>query len=266
VSVEAGLEVDRLSVAYGGLRAVDDLTLEAPQGRITGLIGPNGAGKTTTFNACSGLVTPAAGRVRLCGIDVTRHGTAARARAGLGRTFQRMELFTSMTVRDNVALGREAGQAGRNPWRQLRASAEQAAQTAAATSAALELCGIGRLRDRRAGELSTGQRRLVELARVIAGRFRVLLLDEPSSGLDREETEAFGEVLERLVVERRVAVLLVEHDMSLALRICTRLYVLDFGRLLFTGDPRAVRTSEVVRDAYLGSAALEVGGREEVLV
>jgi ABC-type branched-subunit amino acid transport system ATPase component len=266
VSALVGLEVERLSVAYGGLRAVDDLSLDAPLGRITGLIGPNGAGKTTTFNACSGLVAPTAGRIRLLGQDVTHTGAASRARAGLGRTFQRMELFSSMTVQDNVALGRESAYAGRNPWRQLRGTVVQERETASATEAALELCGIGHLAGRRVGELSTGERRLVELARVVAGRFRLLLLDEPSSGLDHNESEAFGDVLLRLVADRNVAILIVEHDMGLALRICDRLFVLDFGRLLFTGGPDEVRGSEVVRDAYLGSVAIDTATREEVLV
>jgi ABC-type branched-subunit amino acid transport system ATPase component len=264
MTMDPGLEVDGLSVAYGGLRAVDGLSLQAPLGRITGLIGPNGAGKTTTFNACSGLVVPTSGRVHLLGHDVTPMGAASRARAGLGRTFQRMELFSSMTVRDNVALGREAAYAGRNPWRQLRGSTVEERETASATDAALDLCGIGHLAGRRVGELSTGERRLVELARVVAGRFRVLLLDEPSSGLDHDESEEFGTVLLRLVADRNVGILIVEHDMELALRICARLFVLDFGKLLFAGSPDEIRTSQIVRDAYLGSAAVDATTPEEV--
>ena len=257
VSGIAGLEVDRLTVRFGGLVAVDNLSFQAPMGRITGLIGPNGAGKTTTFNACSGLNRPSSGRILLHGKDVSPLSPAARARLGLGRSFQVMQLCESLTVFDNVALGRESSQAGARPMSQLAASpADQRVRTVAATEA-LELCGITDLADRQAGELSTGQRRLVELARSLAGPFDLLLLDEPSSGLDRDETARFGDVLQRVVDERGAGILLVEHDMSLVMRVCTYMYVLDFGELIFEGDAAAVSTSPIVRAAYLGDESLE---------
>src|SRR5437016_3557192 len=159
------------------------MSLSAPLGKITGLIGPNGAGKTTTFNACSGLLRPTSGSVHLFGDDVTRLSPQRRAQRGLGRTFQRMELFDSLTVRDNVALGREAGLAGSAPWKHLRSSRADAAAVAEAVEDALEMCGIAALASARPADLSTGQRRLVELARCMAGGFKVMLLDEPSSGL-----------------------------------------------------------------------------------
>ncbi len=253
----AGLEVDRLTVRFGGLVAVDNLSFQAPMGRITGLIGPNGAGKTTTFNSCSGLNRPSSGRILLHGKDVAHHSPAARARLGLGRSFQVMQLCESLTVFDNVALGRESSQAGARPMSQLAASpADQRVRTVAATEA-LALCGITDLADRQAGELSTGQRRLVELARSLAGPFDLLLLDEPSSGLDRDETARFGDVLQRVVDERGAGILLVEHDMSLVMRVCTYMYVLDFGELIFEGDAAAVSTSPIVRAAYLGDESLE---------
>jgi ABC-type branched-subunit amino acid transport system ATPase component len=261
---EAGLEIVDLSVRYGGQLAVDHVSLTAPLGRLTGLIGPNGAGKTSTFNACSGLLRPSSGRVVLFGADVTRRGPAARAKRGLGRTFQRMELFTSMTVAENVAIAREARQAGSNPlWQQI-ATPRQKAAVKTATAEALELCGIVDLAERAVGALSTGQRRLVELARVYAGDFRLLLLDEPSSGLDRTESERFGEILRTLVDERGVGILLVEHDMELVMSVCDDLYVLDFGKLIFHGSPAETQASPAVRAAYLGAEdVLEMAGMGE---
>ncbi|MBW8826038.1 MAG: ABC transporter ATP-binding protein [Acidobacteria bacterium] len=248
-----GLSVRGLSVRFGGLVAVDNLDLDAPEGRLTGLIGPNGAGKTTTFDACSGLNTPSEGSVHLFGNDVSRLGPPARAQRGLGRTFQRMELFNSLSVADNVALGREAAMAGSNVLRQIVASRHEQDEMMEAAAGAMELCGISDLADRRASALSTGQRRLVELARALAGRFRILLLDEPSSGLDHNETARFGDILERVMAERGVGLLLVEHDMSLVMRVCHHVYVLDFGKLIFEGSTDDIRDSEIVRAAYLGA-------------
>jgi len=254
-----GLEVVDLTVRYGGHLALDHINLQAPIGRLTGLIGPNGAGKTTTFNACSGLLRPSTGRVLLRGNNVTRRRPAARARCGLGRTFQRMELFTSMTVAENVALGREARLAGSNPlWQQVSTPRRKAA-TRTATDEALELFGIGELANVSVGLLSTGQRRLVELARVYAGGFDMLLLDEPSSGLDHAESERLGAILRRLVENGDIGILLVEHDMAMVMSICDYLYVLDFGELIFEGTASETQASPVVRAAYLGS---EEGLRE----
>jgi ABC-type branched-subunit amino acid transport system ATPase component len=250
-----GLEAEGLSVAYGGNLAVTSVSLSARMSRITGLIGPNGAGKTTTFNACNGLLKPTAGRVRLFGSEVTRLGPAVRARMGLGRTFQRVEVVNAMTVRTNVALGLEARLVAGNPLRQVLASPGQQRQIAAATDQALEICGIGPIADRRTATLSTGQRRLLELARVLAGGFRLLMLDEPSSGLDEEETHHFGQILTRIVADRQLGILLVEHDMALVMAICDYIYVLDFGQLIFEGTPAETQASPVVRAAYLGDEA-----------
>ncbi|MEW6471372.1 MAG: ABC transporter ATP-binding protein [Actinomycetota bacterium] len=253
-----GIQVENLVVRFGGLVAVNDVTLTARLGRITALIGPNGAGKTTTFNACTGLVRPTSGHVRLDGRDVTRMSPAHRARLGLGRTFQRMELFESLPVRDNVALGREALVAGAKPWRHLRSARSARADAIARADEAMTRCGITTLAGRRPAELSTGQRRLVELARATASGARMLLLDEPSSGLDRAETQAFGEILESLVAGGDVGILIVEHDMALIMRICNYGYVLDFGRLIFTGTAAEIAASDIVRAAYLGSQEVEV--------
>lgn len=252
-----GLDVQHLSVAYGGHKAVTDVSLSAPVGRITGLIGPNGAGKTTIFNASSGIVRPLAGTIRLFGTDVTGRSPAARARTGLGRTFQRTELVSSMTVATNVALGAECRIVGSNPLLQVLASSAQRRSIAEATDGALETCGITSLAHQTVGTLSTGQRRLVELARGLAGRFRLLLLDEPSSGLDDEETHRFGEILQFVVTRDEVGILLVEHDVPLVMSVCQHIFVIDFGHLIFHGSPMETQASDLVRKAYLGSEALD---------
>ncbi|HET6509071.1 MAG TPA: branched-chain amino acid ABC transporter permease/ATP-binding protein [Baekduia sp.] len=251
------LEVRGVTVRFGGVVAVDDVSLTVPQGRVTGLIGPNGAGKTTLFNAASGLRRPEEAQIVLNAHDVTRRGPAARARLGLGRTFQHAELFDSLTVFENVALGYEGSRAGGNPLTQLVTRRAERADTVRAAWSALELCGIAELADLRAGDLSTGRRRLVDLARCLAGPYNILLLDEPSSGLDVAESRAFGDVLERVVAERGVGILLVEHDMSLVMRLCEHIHVVDFGKEIFTGSPGEVRAAPVVRDAYLGDAGVE---------
>jgi ABC-type branched-subunit amino acid transport system ATPase component len=260
--LERGLQVTDVVVRYGGHVAVNKISFAAPPGRITGLIGPNGAGKTTTFNACSGLLRPTAGSVHLFGEDVTRLSPQRRAQRGLGRTFQRMELFDSLSVRANVALGREAGLAGSAPWRHFRSTRTEAAAVGAAVEEALHVCGITELADRRPADLSTGQRRLVELARCIGSGFRIMLLDEPSSGLDKAETVVFGRILRALVETLDNdgggrGILIVEHDMSLVMSVCDYIYVLDFGQPIFDGTPAEVGRSEIVRAAYLGSEAVD---------
>jgi ABC-type branched-subunit amino acid transport system ATPase component/branched-subunit amino acid ABC-type transport system permease component len=257
----SGLKVQGLSARFGGLIAVNELSFSAPVGQITGLVGPNGAGKTTVFNTCSGLNRRFTGRILLHDEDITRLPPGARGRRGLGRTFQRMELADSLSVLANVALGHETGLAGANPFRQLAASRAQLNRTHAATWSAMRMCAIDDLADAQVGALSTGQRRLVELARVLAGPFDMLLLDEPTSGLDRAETARLGALLTKIVRERGVGVLLVEHDMSLVTSVSDSVYVLDFGQLIFEGTPEEMRRSDVVRAAYLGSEALDHEGQ-----
>jgi ABC-type branched-subunit amino acid transport system ATPase component/branched-subunit amino acid ABC-type transport system permease component len=247
-----GLEIDHVTVRFGGVLAVDDLSLRAPVGRITGLIGPNGAGKTTTFNVCSGLVRPTSGHVLLAGRDISKLGTSARARQGLGRSFQMVDLFWSMTVRQNVELGREGSLAGKRVLSHFVSAPGQAAQVRAAASEAMELVGIAPIADREIVTLSTAERRLVELARCLAGQFDVLLLDEPSAGLDLAEVRRFATVLTKVVDARGVGVLLVEHNMSMVRDICDPVNVLDFGRLIFSGPPADMAKSKAVRAAYLG--------------
>ena len=252
-----GLELVDVTVRFGGLVAVDSLSLEAPVGRITGLIGPNGAGKTTTFNASCGIVNTNSGRVLIHGHDVSRSSSASRARRGLGRTFQRAELWNSLSVDENVALGREAAMGGRSFLGQLVVAPGQRKIVREAAESAMELTGVTALRDRQASLLTSGERRLVELARALAGVFDVILLDEPSSGLDLTETERFGRVLQHAVAERGTGLLLVEHDMALVMEVCEYIYVMDFGRVIFSGTPQEVRDSEIVQAAYLGSDEVE---------
>ena len=254
------LQVEGLQVRFGGLIAVEDVNLVVPTGRIIGLIGPNGAGKTTTFDACSGLRTPNMGRIKIDGRDVTSKGPAIRARRGLGRTFQRMELFESLTVRENISIGLEGIYAGANPLKHVASAPGERIAVEEAAYRAAKLCGIAEFEDVPVAALSTGQRRLVELARCVAGPSHLMLLDEPSSGLDTAETEVFGDILLGVVAERGVGILLVEHDMPLSLRICDRIYVLDFGRVIFEGTPTEVVQSPIVQAAYLGTSSADLSG------
>jgi ABC-type branched-subunit amino acid transport system ATPase component len=250
------LRAEQVSVRFGGLVAVDAVTVVATTGAITGVIGPNGAGKTTLFNACSGLVAPSGGQVLLDGRSLLRRRPSVRARLGLGRTFQHLQLGESLSVAENVRIGAEAGIVGASVSRHLIRRAAEREAVEARTAEALELCGIATLAARPVSTLSTGQRRLVELARCLAGSFRILLLDEPSSGLDAAETEGFGALLRRVVEERGIGILLIEHDLSLTMSVCDELYVLDFGRVIHQGTPSSAAASPTVQSAYLGDVVL----------
>ena len=254
-----GLSARDVVVRFGGLVAVNGVDVDAPSGRITGLIGPNGAGKTTFFNVCCGYQKADEGRVFLNGRDISHESAARRARHGLGRTFQRMELWGSLTVRENVELAAEAAHIGDDPLTQLGlvgGTRKVRAETREFADELLEQTGLTPLAGRIAGEVSTGQGRLVELARALARRPTLLLLDEPSSGLDAAESHEFGELLVRIVRERDLGILMVEHDMSLVLGICEWIYVLDFGRPLMNGTATEVKQSEEVRAAYLGQQSV----------
>jgi ABC-type branched-subunit amino acid transport system ATPase component/branched-subunit amino acid ABC-type transport system permease component len=257
--VSEGLVLTDITVRFGGVVAVDHVSLAAPVGRITGLIGPNGAGKTTLFDVTSGIVRPQSGRVRLEGRDISRLGSAARARRGLGRTFQQPAQFETMTVAQTVALGREAGLAGRSLLTQIVGHSGDRQVVAQAVDEVVELTGIGGLLDVPIGRLSTGERRLVELARCLAGAFDVILLDEPTAGLDRAESERLMEVIRVSVAARAVGILLVEHDMGVVMDLCEHIFVIDFGRLIFQGSAAEVSASPAVRDAYLGTESVSEG-------
>jgi ABC-type branched-subunit amino acid transport system ATPase component len=255
----AGLIAQDITVRFGGVVAIDGFSLAAPPGRITGLIGPNGAGKTTMFNVCSGFQSSDAGTILLDGLDITGEPPATRARRGLARTFQQLSLFGSMTVRQNIALAVESRHVTGHPLSQLGVvRRSRRADEDDEVDGLLAGAGLSEIADRPAHTLPTGQARLVELARALARRPRVLLLDEPASGLDGAESQAFGDLLVRLVAQSDMGVLLVEHDMSLALTICDWLYVLDFGRPLIDGPPDVIASSSVVRAAYLGTLGAPV--------
>jgi branched-chain amino acid transport system ATP-binding protein len=237
------LRVEHVSVRFGGVQALDDVSLGVRTGSVHGLIGPNGAGKTTLFNVITGLTKPAIGTVALDGRDVTRTRPHRRARLGTARTFQRLELFTSLSVRENVQV---AADTARPIWHRYRGAASLVAS-------ALERVGLEDVADERVEALPVGTARLVELARALATTPRVLLLDEPASGLDREDTSALGQLLVGLA-RSGLAVLLVEHDMSLVMAQCDSISVMDGGRVIASGTPAEVQSSQVVRDAYLGVA------------
>lgn len=246
------LEVRDIVVNFGGLVALNSVSLEAPAGRITGLIGPNGAGKTTLFNVCSGLQSQRNGTVHFRGEEISRRSTSWRARNGLGRTFQQMELFDSMTVEQNVRLGREARLAGLSPVNMVWSGRDQRREIGDKAERGITACGLERIRNKSVADLSTGDRRLVELARCIAADFDMLLLDEPSSGLDSAESRRFGVALQAIVAEHGVGVLLIEHDIDLVMQVCDHINVLDFGEKIFEGSAAEVRRSHRVQAAYLG--------------
>jgi ABC-type branched-subunit amino acid transport system ATPase component/branched-subunit amino acid ABC-type transport system permease component len=255
-----GLTVRDVTVRLGGRTILDGASLTAEPGRITGLIGANGAGKTTLINACAGQLRPTRGHVALGEIELTRHAPSSRARLGLRRTFQRPELFDSLNVRQNVEAGVEAALAGLNPLTHLRGRRGDRSSIRAVSDRAIDLCGLGPDADVPMVQLSPGRRKLVELARCLSGPCQLLLLDEPCAGLDGPEQQRIGQVLRQVVAERGVGVLLVEHDMAFALDVCQHVYVLDSGRVIFQGSPRAVVSSELVQTTYLGGRARESPG------
>ena len=235
------LAVSDVSVRFGGLQALNSVALEVAAGEIHGLIGPNGAGKTTLFNVITGLQRPTQGRIHLGSHDVTRAKPHIRSRLGLGRTFQRLELFGTLSARENVQM---AAEVQRNKLTSGRSPIEEADYQ-------LERVGILHVADEPTDSLPTGLARLVEMARALATSPAVLLLDEPSSGLNAEESHGLGEVLQQLASEG-MGVLLVEHDMSLVMAICHRVDVLDNGQVIARGDPVSVRANPLVQEAYLG--------------
>jgi len=251
VSGEPLLVAEHVTVKFGGNRALSDVDIDVRIGEVTGLIGPNGAGKTTMFNAITGLLTPTAGQIVFDGQDVSRLHTHKRARLGIARTFQRLELFTDLSVRDNLRVAAEI----RNTWNGLRRGGRRV-DVAHETERVLDLIGLVALADAAVSTIPTGTARLVELGRALMVQPRLLLLDEPASGQTDDETKAFEILLRRLVQEDDLTILLVEHDMGLVMQVCDRIHVLDFGQVIAVGSPDAVRSDPHVRDAYLGTAGL----------
>jgi branched-chain amino acid transport system ATP-binding protein len=238
------LETRDVLMQFGGITAVDHASLSVDAGAVQGLIGPNGAGKTTTFNIISGLQEPTSGRVLLDGEDVTRQSVHDRARRGVARTFQRLEVFGSLSVRDNIRTAVEIHRS----WSGIKDRPVKVQ-----TEEIVDLVGVRDFAGERADAIPTGVARLTELGRALAIRPRLLLLDEPSSGLNEEETHAFGTLLLRLA-DRGMAVLMVEHDVDLVMRVCSWIDVLDFGRVIASGTADEIRENAAVQAAYLGAA------------
>ena len=253
------LTLEDVTVRFGGLTAVDGLSLDVHAGEVVGLIGPNGAGKTVTFNVVTGLQRPDAGRVCLDGEDVTDWPTHERARLGIGRTFQVVQLVEDLSVLDNIALAGHRFTTAGMFADALRLPARREALTEARERAyaVCQLLGLMPLLDRPVGSLPIGQARLVELARALAIQPRLLLLDEPASGLDSAETEDLVGLLARILEVTGCGVLLVEHDMEVVGALCDHVAVMDLGRLIAAGSPDEIRADARVRTSYLGEPAME---------
>jgi branched-chain amino acid transport system ATP-binding protein len=249
------LRADDITVRFGGLTAVDDATIEVTDGAFVGLIGPNGAGKTTLFNAISGFVTPTSGKILFGDRDITKAPASTRARLGIGRTFQKLELFGRMSVFDNLMVAAESAESRLDIVSDIlslprRHSEEKRCGRIAEDM--LVMLDLGWARDRRAADLPVGHARILELGRALCMKPKVMLLDEPSSGLDSEETKAFGRLLRRVNEEMSIGILLVEHDIDLVMEVCKQIHVLDFGRTIATGTPDKIVNDPAVRSAYLG--------------
>ena len=249
----AVLEASGVSVAFSGIRALDDVSVSVEAGERVGLIGPNGAGKTTLFNCLLGILRPDAGAVTLNGVDVGAWPAHRRARAGMGRTFQRVELFSDTTVREHLLIAERIRNGTGAFWKDLIGRGRPGPDEIAACDDVLELLGIVELADKPIESLSLGQSRLVEAGRALMTGPQVLLLDEPSSGLDRDETQALADTLRAVQDTKGYAVLLVEHDVALVADFTERTYVLDSGSLIAQGPTADVLADPAVRRAYLGS-------------
>jgi branched-chain amino acid transport system ATP-binding protein len=248
------LDVQGVSVNFGGLSALSDVSLEVPDGSITGLIGPNGAGKTTLFDVITGMRKPSRGAVTFNGRELKGVSPYRRSRLGLGRTFQRLELFGTLTVRENVRVAASVGRRrARGPLGGEHESVDEV------TDGLLRRVHLEAVAEARADTLPTGTGRLVELARALAISPTTLLLDEPASGQNPEETSRFGDILRTLCADG-LAILLVEHDMDLVMSVCDTVFVLVQGSLLCSGTPVEVQSNPAVAEAYLGSLVEAEGG------
>jgi branched-chain amino acid transport system ATP-binding protein len=249
------LDVRDITVTYGGLRALDDVSLSVEQGRTVGLIGPNGAGKTTLFDCVLGLVVPATGHIHLFGEDVAGWPVHRRARLGLGRTFQRLELFGSLTVAENIIVALESvsgvgGLVGELLRRPTSIDVRRRAEGRAGEL--LELVGLVDYASARSADLPMGLARVLEVARALATAPKLLLLDEPSSGLNEQESTRLADLLQTLRRQEDLTLLVVEHDMDFVLGLSDEVCVLDFGKMIARGTPAKIRKDPAVQAAYLG--------------
>jgi branched-chain amino acid transport system ATP-binding protein len=246
------LESTGITKRFSGISALDDVSISVEAGEPVGLIGPNGAGKTTFFNCLLGLLRSDRGRVVFNGRDITRTPVYRRARLGFGRTFQRVELFTGMTVRDHLFVAERARHGTGRLWKDVLNLASLTTDERERVDHTLELLGLADVADRPIESLSLGRARLVEMGRALMTEPLLLLLDEPSSGLDQTETMELIGTLQEVQRERGTAILLVEHDVEMVQAFASRLYVLDFGIVIASGPTAEVMDDEAVRKAYLG--------------
>jgi branched-chain amino acid transport system ATP-binding protein len=253
------LIADAISKNFSGIAALSEVSLEVGEHELVGLIGPNGAGKTTLFNCLFGILKPDAGQVRFAGRSVTGLPTYKRARLGFGRTFQRIELFAGLTPRLHLLIAARAPRARSALWRDVLGISKATPDEQARAAATLELLGLDNCADDPIETLSLGRGRLVEVGRALMTEPRLLLLDEPSSGLDRRETVALTATLKQVHAERGTAVLLVEHDIEMVREFVQRIYVLDFGTIIAKGPTAEVFADARVREAYLGELATAGG-------
>jgi branched-chain amino acid transport system ATP-binding protein len=255
IAEEPILQVRDLGRTFGGIVAVSDLTLDVKAGSIHGLIGPNGAGKTTTFNVISGFYAPSRGKVIYLGEDISGQATSALAELGLVRTFQGTTLFQEFTVLDNVRLG--CHRSARAGFLQRVLGTDRAIEEAAEEKALriLKLLSLDRLADELSSNLSHGHQRALGLAIALAANPKLLLLDEPFTGMNPEETRQMIELVQLVRKEQDVTIMLIEHDMQAVMGLCDTITVMNFGTLLAEGTPEEVRNNPVVIEAYLGSAS-----------
>jgi branched-chain amino acid transport system ATP-binding protein len=241
-----------VSKTFAGITALDGVSLDVDPGEIVGLIGPNGAGKTTFFNCLLGVVKPDGGTVTFEGRDLSRVPTYRRARLGIGRTFQRIELFSGMTPREHFLVTERVRNGRGALWKDALFRGRPSADENARADAMLDLLGLVGVADRPVESLSLGVGRLVEIGRALMTAPKLVLLDEPSSGLDRHETEVLAAKLRAVQSERQIAILLVEHDVDFVRSLVQRVFVLDFGTLIAAGPTTDVFADDAVRRAYLG--------------
>lgn len=253
--MSALLELSNVSISFGGVKAVDDLSFAVPEGRIVGLIGPNGAGKTTVFNCIARYYQPESGQIRFAGQDLLSAKPHEVLPRGIARTFQNMELFRSMTVEDNLLIGQHRDIAPGFWSMALSLSPARAAEAAARARAreVMERFGLTAYADTQVSSLPYGLQKLVEFSRALVSKPRMILLDEPAAGLNPSETKALTDLIRRLRDEDGITVLLVEHDMGLVRSLCDEIYVIDFGRRIAHGTPDEISRNPKVIEAYLGT-------------
>ncbi len=251
----AAIEARNVTVRFGGLVALNDVSLSVPPASIVGLVGPNGAGKTTLFGVLSGLLHPQGGEVFLAGKKVTGASPSKRSRLGLARTFQQLELFMGLTVREHVVLGYRVRNQRKRLWTDLLTAGalhRESDDERERVDHLIELLGLTSVANTGASVLPLGTARRVEVARALATGPSIVLLDEPSSGLDGHETSQLGAALRTVVEEEHVSLLLVEHDVAMVLGLSSQVAVLDFGVRIAHGTPDEIRNDPAVRAAYLG--------------